>query len=83
MNTMPCKNCRFYDPLIRNVKGVPQPRTQGRCAAVTVYPAVARDGQVFPEGVARAEEGTNPDPSQVKIVTGAEVQKACLHAQKK
>ena len=53
----PCGECVYFDQQMKNNGlGVPVPKWFGFCAKASVYQAQEQDGQVFPEGVTRADE---------------------------
>lgn len=73
LNEQPCKNCKNYD---RIILGDDSTKTrQGWCAAKSLYPAVAMEGQVFPANIRRVKIGELAKPV---IVYGSEVVGHCL-----
>ena len=70
----PCGKCVFFDQQHKNVKGVPQPVWFGHCAKLSVYPAQQLEGQLFPIGVKRAEEGSL---GKMVIARPEEVKRGC------
>lgn len=83
MNKLKCGDCANYDPQTKIEAGKVITKSFGRCAKQTLYPTAERDGQVFPQGVERAEEGTLPRPDQIKIVNAKSIITECLFAIRK
>lgn len=80
MNKLKCSSCVHFDEQYKFVNGRRVPLWYGLCAKRTVYPAKEQDGQVFPEGVKRAEEGQLAQPA---IVQPGAVIPGCLDAMQK
>lgn len=74
MNVIPCGQCKFYDQIV-STHGKKTKR--GWCAQRSMYPAHEGPGQVFPDGVRRAEEGELAQPFVVK---GTKVLPGCPYA---
>ena len=73
MNTVKCKDCRFYDA-IRSAKSKnPQ---HGWCTIKSTYPHKEELGQVFPPGVKRA--ATPDSPAKPEIVAGDSRIETCI-----
>lgn len=60
----PCGQCVYFDQQKKNnAKGIPVDKWFGFCAKASVYQEREQEGQVFPEGVTRAN-----DERKVKLV---------------
>lgn len=53
----PCGQCIYFDQQKKNNgKGIPVDKWFGFCTKTSVYQAQEQEGQVFPDGVTRADE---------------------------
>lgn len=80
MNTQPCGKCVFYDPIMKNTgRGRQIASNSAWCAKRSVYPHTEKDGQVFPDGVRRAE--STQHAALPVIVHPNQVVSSCPHFQ--
>lgn len=83
MNKIKCGDCAFYDQMKKaSPSGLIGVRT-GRCMKYSLYPFKDPEGHKFPADVKRAEEGTHPKPSQIRIVQAKQLVRNCLYGTKK
>lgn len=81
MNTVKCRDCVHYDPQAKFTPRGPKEAWYGWCAAKSVYPRKAPDGQVIPDGVTRAD--AEAPIAKPFIVQGDAVQTSCTSVVKK
>lgn len=81
MNKTPCKDCTFYEPILKYRGGKKQEAATGWCKRQSVYPAQPWDGAVFDEDVKRAEPGSTR--SLPVIREGKNVVASCTDVLKK
>lgn len=81
MNTVKCRDCVHYDPQSKFTPRGPKEAWYGWCAAKSVYPHKAPDGQVIPDGVTRAD--AEAPIAKPFIVQGDAVQTSCTSVVKK
>lgn len=72
MNDKPCATCVHFDPIV--VGGNRKPGRHGWCAVQSTYPTYEQPGQVFPDGVKRAEPDALAKPH---IVTAKGIVRMC------
>ena len=78
MSSIKCKECRYFDP-IKSVRS--KVAEYGWCAIKSTYPTYEEIGQVFPPGVKRAEDPTQP--AKPVIVKGEGVVANCTQVKAK
>lgn len=81
MNNVKCRDCVHYDPQSKFTPRGPKDAWYGWCAAKSVYPHKAPDGQVIPDGVQRAD--AEQPIAKPFIVQGDAVQTGCTNVVKR
>lgn len=61
-NNKACDTCEYFDPVLKGKHGKTVETIWGWCAKKSLYPTKEGQGQIFPPGVKRANEGEMPKP---------------------